>query len=274
LSVDKASERPARERDFWNERVRHDAAEALLTDYRVGPEDRCDRAIPWLPYIGMPAYVDRVIAELGDISGRAVLDIGAGTGFMTALLAARGADVDAVDVAEESLARCAMRVRLSGVSSAVRLHCMAGERLAFPNCRFDRVVGVFVLHHLDLTAALAEIHRVLRPGGIAIFIETWGRNPILMLARRLLTGHFGIDKAGSDDEQPLGWAARRLLARGPFVEVRYLFPELLFWRMLGYVPLARGPAARAAWRAADLTLGKLAVLRTFSYFCVVVLRKR
>lgn len=273
MTAEKNTARAARERQFWDERARLAAGEPPPDDYRVAAGDRCDRTVPWLPYIGMPAYVDEAVGALGDVAGSTVLDIGAGTGFMTALLALRGAAVDAVDVSPEALAVCAMRVEASGVSSRVRLHCMPGERLDFPDRRFDRVTGIFVLHHLDLAAGLGEIHRVLRPGGVAVFIETWGRNPMLMLARRFLTGRFGIEKASSDDERPLDRQARRILASGPFAEVRYLFPELLCFRMLGYVPLARGPAPRGFWRAADLALGKIAMLRRLSYFCVVVLRK-
>ena len=273
MTAKETAARAARERQFWDERARLAAGDPSPEDYRVAAEDRCDRTVPWLPYIGMPAYVEEAVGALGDVAGRAVLDIGAGTGFMTALLALRGAAVDAVDVSPQALAVCAMRVESSGVSQSVRLHCMPGERLDFPDCRFDRVVGIFVLHHLDLAAAVGEIHRVLRPGGVAVFIETWGSNPMLMLARRLLTGRFGIEKASSDDERPLDSRARRILASGPFAEVRFVFPELLCFRMLGYVPLARGPAGRGLWRAADLALGKIAALRRLSYFCVVVLRK-
>lgn len=266
-------ERAERERAFWDERIRSDAGDLPHRDYRVVAGDRCDRTIPWLPYIGMPDYVEQVLCELGEVQGLAVLDLGAGAGFMSALLAVFGAKVDAVDVSDEALAVCARRARQSGVAEQVGIHNMACEALGFPDDRFDRVVGMFVLHHLDLAKGLGEIYRVLRPGGVAVFVETWGANKLLMSARRLLTGRFGIEKAGSADEQPLGRSAKQLLQSGPFQDVAYVFPDLLFFRMMGYLPWARQASALKLWRHLDVGLARIPMLRRLSYFCVVVLRK-
>jgi ubiquinone/menaquinone biosynthesis C-methylase UbiE len=263
-----------RERSFWDEHARDAGITAPLESYRVTADDRCDRTVPWLPYLGMHVYIERLLLELGDVRGQTVLDLGTGTGFLTALLATRGATVRAVDVSDQSLAIAAARARVSSVSEAVSFHNMPAERLGFSDGSFDRVTGVFVLHHLDLARGLAEIHRVLRPGGVAVFIETWGRNRLLMTARRHLTGRFGIDKAGSPDEAPLGREAERILAESGFSETRYIFPDILFFRMLGYIPFARTRPVLAGLKALDGALSRFARLRQFSYFCLVVLRKK
>jgi len=268
-----------RERAFWDERARsapEHAGEADPLhgpDMAVHPDDRCDRTVPWLPYLGLPALIDRVVREVGDVRGLSVLDIGTGTGFLTSLLAVRGAEVAAIDVSEVSLEVAARRARASGVADRVRLLAMPGEALAFPDNSFDRAVGVFVLHHLDLSKAAAEIHRVLRPGGTAVFIETWGGNPLLMAARKFLTGRFGIEKASSDDERPLGRAARQHLAAGGFSSVEYVFPDLLFLRMLCYLPSGRQVGIQRVLKALDAVLYHIPGLRRWSYFCLVVLRK-
>ena len=89
----------------------------------------------------------------------------------------------------------------------------ASRRVVFLNAKkpfpfrdgtFDYVTGVFILHHLDLRRAVPEIHRVLRPGGKAVFVENSAYNGFLMLGRALLTGRFGIHKSSSKDEYPLG----------------------------------------------------------------------
>ena len=58
-----------------------------------------------------------------------------------------------------------------------------GNRLPLQQGSFDRVWGNAVLHHLDLAQASAEIARVLRPEGCAVFCEPWGENWFLRLAR-------------------------------------------------------------------------------------------
>src|SRR5262249_35863202 len=77
------------------------------------------------------------------------------------------------------------------------------------------VWGNAVLHHLDLGRTARELHRVLRPGGVAVFCEPWGDNPLLAWARRCLPYP---GKARTTDEQPL---RRRHLA-----PLRAVFPSL------------------------------------------------
>jgi ubiquinone/menaquinone biosynthesis C-methylase UbiE len=262
-----------RERLFWDEHARESLAGRPLEDYRTGPDDRYDRTVPWLPYIGMPEYIEQVLAEIGDVTGKSVLDLGTGSGFLAALLAARGAQVDAVDVSDASLDLAQFRAKLSGVADRVRLHNMPVESLSFPANSFDSVAGLFLLHHLDLASSLAGIHRVLRPGGVAAFVETSARNKLLMAARSTLTGRFGIEKAGSEDEAPLGREARRIIASSGFSGVRYCFPNLLCFRMAGYMPWARVGPLPSVWRGLDTVAGMIPGLRSYSYFVVVVLRK-
>ena len=204
---------------------------------------------------------------------KAVLDLGTGSGFLASLLATRGARVDAVDISSASLEVARLRAEVSGVGDRVRLHNMPVDELGFSDNSFDRIVGAFLLHHLDLPRCLTEIHRVVRPGGVAAFIETWGRNKILMAARSTLTGRFGIEKAGSEDEAPIGREACRVLADSPFSRIEFCFPDLLFFRMAGYLPWARVGPLLALWRALDLAAGSIPALRAFSYFAVVILRK-
>jgi SAM-dependent methyltransferase len=77
------------------------------------------------------------------------------------------------------------------------------EDLPLADDSFDVVLGRFILHHLDLPRAATEIARVLAPGGLAVFVENWRGNPLLMFARTHLTGRFGIPRYGTEDERPL-----------------------------------------------------------------------
>ncbi len=59
------------------------------------------------------------------------------------------------------------------------------EQTEFDNNSFDLIVGIAILHHLDLNRAITEIHRLLKPGGKAIFLEPLGHNIFINLFRRL-----------------------------------------------------------------------------------------
>jgi SAM-dependent methyltransferase len=71
-------------------------------------------------------------------------------------------------------------------TTAARLgfdHCsfdvMDAEHMTFDANAFDLVFGRGIIHHLDLERAFSEIQRVLRPGGVAIFLEPMGHNPLI-----------------------------------------------------------------------------------------------
>lgn len=114
------------------------------------------------------------LEALGDLGGRLVLDAGCGGGLVARELAAAGAIVVGVDRSLGSLgvARRAVGDRGRFGPAQGRL-----ERLPFTTGSFDAVVAADVLEHLpDLPAAVAELARVLAPGGSFLF-DTINRTP-------------------------------------------------------------------------------------------------
>ena len=105
-----------------------------------------------------------IIAALGDVNGKRLLDVGCGGGRDLQLYVSLGAEVFGVDPSEVM------------VQEAKRLdvaHVALGdwESTGFPDAHFDVVVGRFSLHYLaSFDAAYAEVHRVLRPGGRFVFV--------------------------------------------------------------------------------------------------------
>lgn len=94
-------------------------------------------------------------------AGRRLLDIGCGTGAMTALLADRGAvDAVGIDPSEEMLESAHRRT-----SAGCRFIGGRAEALPFPDGEFDRALMQTVVHLLDRPAAFSEAHRVLREDG-------------------------------------------------------------------------------------------------------------
>jgi SAM-dependent methyltransferase len=112
-----------------------------------------------------------------------LLEIGAGTGQDSAFFAQHGMAVVATDLSAEMVARC----RQKGLDARV----MDFSRLEFADDWFDAVHAMNCLLHVpntDLPAVLAEIARVLRPGGL-FFLGVYG-------------GSAGEGPADADDHVP------------------------------------------------------------------------
>ena len=104
-----------------------------------------------------------------------VLDVAAGTGWATELLVRLGVRTVSIDLSHEMMRRG--RQRLAADTRLVHRDDAAfvtarTQALPFANEAFDGVLCLNALHHLpDYGAALREIHRVLKPGGRAVFSE-------------------------------------------------------------------------------------------------------
>ena len=133
-----------------------------------------------------------------DPSGKDVLDYGCGKGDLSFRLLERGAaHVTGIDISEAELAEARREASRRGVSGRVTFEVRDAHSTGFADGSFDVVTGGSVLHHLDLDPALREIHRILRPGGRAVFAEPLAHNPVLRLGRAL------TPSARTPDEHPL-----------------------------------------------------------------------
>ena len=156
----------------------------LSAQVRPTPRDIIDR------YANPPADtvypLEYLYYLVGEIRGQCVLDYGCGDGPDTTLLAYRGASVQALDLSPDLLERAAGRLRLDGYDHLVTFHCGSAHDVPLPDGSVDLVVGHAILHHLDLTLAAREVHRVLRPGGRALFLEPVRDSRLLRAVRPLI----------------------------------------------------------------------------------------
>ncbi len=184
-----------------------------------------------------------------DGRGQSLLEIGCGIGVDSIRLAGRGFDVTAVDLTENALHIARQFAARRGVEIEFRLG--NAERLDFPDGSFDTVYSFGVLHHTpDIARSVSEVHRVLRPGGIA-YIMLYHRDSLVNLAHRLLRLPYESPR-DRKDHCPVVYtfsraAARRLFRDFPSVSVHADYPFTF-----GFGPLAtRSPLVvrRALGRA-------------------------
>jgi len=103
-----------------------------------------------------------MLALAGDVAGRQILDAGCGSGPLFAALRDRGAVVTGFD---KSAGMVELARRRLGDDADLRV-AELGRPLPFPDDAFDDVTASLVLHYLeDWGPALAELRRVLKPGG-------------------------------------------------------------------------------------------------------------
>jgi ubiquinone/menaquinone biosynthesis C-methylase UbiE len=150
---------------------------------------------------GFQALRERILdaAELEEHDR--VLDIGAGTGLLTLAMSSRVAAVVALDVSPEMCARLEAKIDLLGIANT---EVLAGNARTLPVD--DESVGVVVsnycFHHLpdaDKQLALAEIRRVLRPGGRLVFADMM----------------FRLGLSDPRDRAVIALLLRRIIRRGP-----------------------------------------------------------
>ena len=110
------------------------------------------------------AYYERpaVLALAGDVAGRRILDAGCGAGPLSASLRDRGAHVSGFDFSATMVELARKRL---GEDADLRVADIS-QPLPYGDQAFDDVIAALVLHYLeDWTAPLAELRRIIRPGG-------------------------------------------------------------------------------------------------------------
>jgi SAM-dependent methyltransferase len=185
-----------REREFHNQR------------FGSGDEER----IPIAKYYSINRYQDDHFNGLvkAHCGGADLLDYGCAMGATALEWTRHGARVTGIDISDEGIRIAKEMARSEGVD--IRFEAMNAEVMTpLKDRSFDLVVGRGILHHLDLEKSLSEIGRVLRPDGLAVFIEPMGHNPFINLFRWL------TPSIRTPDEHPIVYSdfdiARRYFER-------------------------------------------------------------
>jgi SAM-dependent methyltransferase len=212
----------------------------------------------------------RIVEAVGAVGGgRSLLDAGCGTGFFLRALAGQGFRGVGIDLAWEMLRRA------SETGTTAPLIYGDVRHLPFPAKSFDVLVSVEVVRYLhDAEAALAEYHRVLRPGGICVVtaaprFSSHGYalvnrvNAALALTSRIKARQY-FETAGSlrRKRRGAGFADVRVEAcfLGPFIALEKVAPRAV-------APLLR------RWERVDDKVSNLPGLRELSNHLMAVGRK-
>jgi SAM-dependent methyltransferase len=123
------------------------------------------------------AWYEEQLAALAP--GARALEYGCGPGSRAFHLARHGAHVVGIDISPVAIEQATEQGRAEGLADRLEFRVMDAEHLDFPDDSFDVVCGSGILHHLDLARSYAEIARVLKPGGTAVFTEPLGHNPAI-----------------------------------------------------------------------------------------------
>ncbi len=181
MNVDSNELKLKREAEFHNER------------YASESENR----EPVQKYYRLKKELDEKFAQkvINKAKNGKVLEIGCGPNINTIHWVDLATESWAIDISEVAIEQA--RAVMGANHSKAHLEVMNAESMNFDDNYFDLVCGKGIIHHLDVNKSYQEISRILKPDGLAIFIEPLGHNPIINLYRRL------TPKMRSDDEYPL-----------------------------------------------------------------------
>jgi 2-polyprenyl-3-methyl-5-hydroxy-6-metoxy-1,4-benzoquinol methylase len=255
-------ERGKREREFFDRFTDPDQIpdEMLLIPSRLASVD-------------LPPEIVNLAAHL---AGKQVCEIGCGYGVTSAYFAQAGASMFGFDVSESNIRVAQRTARLNGVESRVNLQVMQGECMSYPDNFFDFVFGNAVLHHLDHMLTAREVFRVLKPGGVATFLDPLGENKLLEWARRCPLRSHGH----TPDERSLLYSDLKAL-RSVFTELSYKERGLLtvvkaVFRKgeVGMIGIPRGERVlRHLCRVDDWLLHHLPPIRPLASYLFICLQK-
>jgi SAM-dependent methyltransferase len=198
------------------------------------------------------------------LAGKDVLEIGVGHGTHAQLLAPRARSFVGIDLTTTATTMTKKRFALSGLAGSIVQ--MDAERMAFHDGSFDYVWSWGVVHQsADTRRVLAEINRVLRPGGtctVMIYYRSWWNYHVCGFLRWLFLGRGRIwrsvhhaSQSGTDGAiaryyKPAEWRAEAK----DFLAVRSI---RLYGMKSDLVPLPHGRLKRGIMRAIPDVVARL-----------------
>jgi ubiquinone/menaquinone biosynthesis C-methylase UbiE len=167
------------------------------------------------------AFKEALLAQLGQTPGERLLDVGSGTATLSVALAQRFPEARVVGLDADGTALGIARAKAAGARVRLELEQAFADRMPFPSGSFDAAVSSLFFHHLTRdakAAALAEIYRVLKPGG-SLHVADWGRPANLALRAGFLLVQ-ALDGRETTRDSVMG-VLPEMMSRAGFLDVRH-----------------------------------------------------
>ena len=203
---------------------------------------------------------DWIIKETKDL---VFLDYACGNGHNALLAAQSGAALSiGFDISDISIKNCEKKAETNGIKNSIFLVADC-ENTGLPDNCIDVCICSGMLHHLDLSFAIPELRRIMKPGGKVLCGEALNYNPAIKLYRKLTPSM----RTEYEKEHILNFSDVRFISR--FFDVR----EMRFWHVVGYLG-AKIPILRPILNLLDGILEKIPVLRRMAWIFTFVLIKK
>jgi len=161
---------------YWDEHI-HDLS---ITTYPVGTREFFQQLDEYR--YDKLNYLPRLV-DVSTYQGKSLLEVGCGAGIDLVRFARAGAVVTGIDLSTTAIELARKNIEQNGLKAD--LWVMNGESMQFPDNSFDVVYAHGVLQYTaDVEKMVAEIHRVVKPGG-EVVVMVYNRNSWLNLMRRV-----------------------------------------------------------------------------------------
>jgi len=191
------------------------------------------------------------------------LDYACGNGENAIRAAKAGARLSlGLDISSVSIKNARSLANDQGLTKGIRFFQADAENTCLPNDSIDVIICSGMLHHLDLSYAIPELRRILKPSGKILAVEALDYNPAIKLYR-MLTPSMRTDweKAHILDLKDVQFASR-------FLEIE----EVRFWHVVGYLG-GKFQRLFPVADAIDRLLEKIPYIQRMAWIFTVVLKK-
>jgi 2-polyprenyl-3-methyl-5-hydroxy-6-metoxy-1,4-benzoquinol methylase len=227
--MSKLTERQLREKNYYEQYAnKFDTNQTIDFSPIEGPMFEKERR-PWNSYWRTYELAVDTFLEKNGSGVLTLLDFGCGPGDNALRFNRIGYDVTGFDISETNVANCKKLFEKNNVTSLGHFFVSTAEDIKLTENYFDIVVGIDILHHVDITKAMLEIKKLLKTGGTAVFREPvevsfldWIRNTKFVKA--FIPNSASLEHHITEDERKLNYR--------DFSDIKEVFPNIRIERTL------------------------------------------
>ncbi len=183
-----------------------------------------------------------IVQQLGDLTGKSILDVGCGLGEASVYFAMLGAEVTSLDLSQGMLDATARLASANNVN--IKQHLASAEDMQLPaEAKFNIIYAGNLLHHVDIEATIIRIKPHLKSDGVFVSWDPLAYNPAINLYRLIAT------EVRTPDEHPLKWGDIKLFQQHfQKVKTRYFWLTTLTIFVIMVLVQRRNPNKERFWK--------------------------